>query len=82
LRLGTSCPQSIFLRPFVVAGGLMSYGPDLIDQYRRAAGYVDRILKGEQPASGHDTCHVSNRMCHERRGDENTNGNKKACHFN
>jgi putative ABC transport system substrate-binding protein len=37
-------------RVFVIAGGLVYYGPDLIDQYRRAASYVDRILKGENPA--------------------------------
>jgi putative ABC transport system substrate-binding protein len=37
-------------RIFVTDGGLISYGPDRIDQYRRGAQYVDRILKGEKPA--------------------------------
>jgi ABC-type uncharacterized transport system substrate-binding protein len=37
-------------RFFVTGGGLISYGPDIVDQYRRAASYVDRILKGEKPA--------------------------------
>jgi putative tryptophan/tyrosine transport system substrate-binding protein len=38
------------LRPFVAGGGLISYGPDTVDQFRRVAAYVDRILKGEKPA--------------------------------
>jgi putative tryptophan/tyrosine transport system substrate-binding protein len=37
-------------RHFVTGGGLISYGPNTIDPFRRAAGYVDRILKGEKPA--------------------------------
>jgi putative tryptophan/tyrosine transport system substrate-binding protein len=37
-------------RPYVSSGGLISYGPDLINEFQRAAGYVDRILKGEKPA--------------------------------
>ena len=43
-------PAVYFERFFVTAGGLISYGPDLFDQFRHAAGYVDRILKGEKPA--------------------------------
>jgi putative tryptophan/tyrosine transport system substrate-binding protein len=43
-------PAVYFDRFFVTPGGLMSYGPDQVDQYRRAAGYVDRILRGEKPA--------------------------------
>ena len=44
-------PAVYFYRFFVREGGLISYGPDSIDPYRRAAGYVDRILKGEKPAN-------------------------------
>ena len=43
-------PAVYYERLYVASGGLISYGPDLVDQYRRAAGYVDRILKGEKPA--------------------------------
>ena len=43
-------PAVYYQRVFVAAGGLISYGPNIVDQYRRAAGYVDRILKGEKPA--------------------------------
>jgi putative ABC transport system substrate-binding protein len=44
-------PAVYITRPFVVAGGLISYGPNFSDQYRRAAGYVDRILRGEKPVA-------------------------------
>jgi putative ABC transport system substrate-binding protein len=43
-------PAVYFERHFVTDGGLISYGPDMVDMYRLAAGYVDRILKGEKPA--------------------------------
>jgi putative tryptophan/tyrosine transport system substrate-binding protein len=43
-------PAVSYERSFVAGGGLMSYGVDFIDQYRKAAGYVDRILNGERPA--------------------------------
>jgi putative ABC transport system substrate-binding protein len=43
-------PAVYYERSFVSAGGLAGYGPDFSDQYRRAAGYVDRILKGEKPS--------------------------------
>jgi putative ABC transport system substrate-binding protein len=43
-------PTIYFQRLFVASGGLISYGPDFFDQYQRAAGYIDRVLKGEKPA--------------------------------
>jgi putative ABC transport system substrate-binding protein len=43
-------PTVYFERFFVTGGGLISYGPDLVDQYRHSAGYIDRVLKGEKPA--------------------------------
>ena len=54
-------PVVYFARYFVTGGGLISYGPDTIDPHRRAAAYVDRILKGEKPADlpvqgGHTVC--------------------------
>jgi putative ABC transport system substrate-binding protein len=51
LAAGHKLPAVYFERSFVSAGGLMSYGPDFVDQYRRAASYVDRILKGEKAAN-------------------------------
>jgi putative ABC transport system substrate-binding protein len=43
-------PTVYFQRTFVAGGGLISYGPDVVDHFRHAASYVDRILKGEKPA--------------------------------
>jgi putative tryptophan/tyrosine transport system substrate-binding protein len=43
-------PAVYYERNFVAEGGLISYGPDYLDEFRRAAGYVDRILRGEKPA--------------------------------
>jgi len=43
-------PAVYYERHFAVAGGLISYGPSIVDEFRRAADYVDRILKGEKPA--------------------------------
>ena len=43
-------PAVYYDRYFAVAGGLISYGPNIVGEYRRAADYVDRILKGEKPA--------------------------------
>ena len=43
-------PAVYAARFFITGGGLISYGPNYVDQFRRAAGYVDRILKGEKPA--------------------------------
>ena len=50
LALRYKLPAVYSERTFAAAGGLISYGPNYLDQYRRAAGYVDRILKGEKPA--------------------------------
>jgi putative ABC transport system substrate-binding protein len=44
-------PAVYHRRLLATSGGLLSYGPDVVDQYRQAADYVDRILKGEKPAN-------------------------------
>jgi hypothetical protein len=65
-------------RIFFTGGGLISYGPDRLDQYRLAAGYLDRILKGEKPADlpvqapnrqGAQPHNPRNAVGHRRRGD-------------
>jgi putative ABC transport system substrate-binding protein len=61
LAVKHSLPLLYPYRHFTAAGGLISYGPDLVDQHRLAASYVDRILNGEKPAdsrssSPQDTC--------------------------
>src|SRR5204863_5972597 len=49
LALGARLPTMHAVRDFVEAGGLMSYGPNLVDQFRRAADVVDKILHGARP---------------------------------
>src|SRR5262249_55404897 len=50
LALGARLPTMHTIREYVEAGGLMSYGPNFLDLYRRAASYVDKILRGTKPA--------------------------------
>jgi ABC-type uncharacterized transport system substrate-binding protein len=50
LAAGRKLPAVYWERFFVAAGGLISYGPDLVDQFRQGANYIDRILKGDKPA--------------------------------
>ena len=49
LALGARLPTMHGVRDYVEAGGLMSYGPNIVDQFRRAADYVDKILRGAKP---------------------------------
>jgi putative ABC transport system substrate-binding protein len=50
LRPNSDYPAIYALPLFAKSGGLIAYGPDVVDPYRRAAEYIDRILKGEKPA--------------------------------
>ena len=50
LAQGARLPTMYGLREYVEAGGLVSYGPNIVNQYRRAADYVDKILRGSKPA--------------------------------
>src|SRR5215472_3272825 len=49
-RLSTVCQRREDIRHFVIAGGLMFYGPDLLSMWRRSAYFVDKIIKGTRPA--------------------------------
>ena len=79
---GHRIPAVYAARYFVTAGGLISYGPDFVDQYRRAAGYVDRILKGdkaERPAgTGADQARTGDKS-EDRQGTRHRHACVAAC---
>jgi len=75
-------PAVYAARYFVTAGGLISYGPDFVDQYRGAAGYVDRILKGgksgQPPRAGADQARIGDQL-EDRQGARSRNSTDAAC---
>ena len=70
-------PAVYFSRSFVTEGGLISYAPDTIDQYHRAAGSIDRILKGEKPA-GADAGQIRDRRQPADRADVGSHHSRAA----
>ena len=74
----TGLPAIYFLRTQVEAGGLMSYGPDFVALSRRAASYVDRILKGAKPGDSGDRAADENRHRHQPQDSKGTRPHDSA----